>query len=188
VSIYAEPIEREVERRFLARLSALESGDPLLERIAERWLTLAMPDDYAGRAILEEKFRDAKAGIADLYEARYARGEFSSHEDIARYESIRKRLAEQRDEARDALAKLGPPPTLDLAGLLDTELSGEAWPHLPLQRQRALLGLAVSRVYVLPSGGRDRPALPPEDRVHPVWIGEPDPFAGGPDHTEPNTR
>jgi site-specific DNA recombinase len=178
VNIYAEPIEREVERRFLTKLAALEPGDPLLERIAERWLALVMPDDHVGRAILEEKLRDAEARMGDLYEARYARGEFSSQEDIGKYESIRKRLAEQRDAARDALARLGPPPTLDLASLLDTELSSEAWPRLPLQRQRALLGLAISRIYVLPSGGRGRPAIPTEDRVFPIWVGEPDLFFG----------
>jgi site-specific DNA recombinase len=179
VSIFAEDLEREVERRFLTKLAALEPGDPVLERIAERWLALVVPDDHAGRAILEEKLHDVEARLGDLYEARYARGEFSSAEDITRYEAIRRRLAEQRDAVRAALAKLGPPPTLDLAGLLDTELSSEAWPLLPLQRKRALLGLAVSRVYVLPSRGRGWHALPAEERVHPVWIGEPDPFLDG---------
>jgi site-specific DNA recombinase len=179
LSIFAEDLEREVERRFLAKLAALEPGDPLLERIAERWLALAVPDDHAGRAILGEKLRDVEARLGDLYEARYARGEFSSAQDITRYEGSRKRLAEQRGAAHGVLAKLGPPPTLDLAGLLDTELSSEAWPHLPLQRKRALLGLAMSRVYVLPSRGRGWHALPAEDRVHPVWIGEPDPFPDG---------
>jgi DNA invertase Pin-like site-specific DNA recombinase len=181
VTIFADALEREVERRFLTKLAALEPGDPLLERIAERWLALVVPDDHAGRAILEEKLRDVEARLGDLYEARYARGEFSSAEDITRYEVIRKRLAEQRDAVRDALARLGPPPTLDLAGLLDTELSSEAWPRLPLQRKRALLGLAVSRVYVLPSRGRGWHALPAEERVHPVWTGEPDPFVDGMD-------
>jgi site-specific DNA recombinase len=181
VTIFADALEREVERRFLTKLAALEPGDPLLERIAERWLALVVPDDHAGRAILEEKLRDVEARLGDLYEARYARGEFSSAEDIIRYEVIRKRLAEQRDAVRDALARLGPPPTLDLAGLLDTELSSEAWPRLPLQRKRALLGLAISRVYVLPSRGRGWHALPAEERVRPVWVGEPDPFADGMD-------
>jgi site-specific DNA recombinase len=181
VTIFAEALEREMERRFLTKLAALEPGDPLLERIAERWLALVVPDDHAGRAILEEKLRDVEARLGDLYEARYARGEFSSAEDIIRYEVIRKRLAKQRDAVRDALAGLGPPPTLDLAGLLDTELSSESWPRLPLQRKRALLGLAVSRVYVLPSRGRGWHALPAEERVHPVWTGEPDPFADGMD-------
>jgi site-specific DNA recombinase len=179
VSVSADDLEREVERRFLTKLAALDPEDPLLERIAERWLALAVPNDHAGRAILHEKLRDAEARLGDLYEARYARAEFSSAEDVARYEVIRKRLAEQRDAAREALAKLGPPPTLDLAALLDTELSSEAWPHLPLQRRRMLLGLAVNRVYVLPSRGRGWHALPAEERVRVVWVGEPDPFEGG---------
>ena len=177
VSIYAEDIEREVVRRFIAKLAALEPGDPLLERIVERWPALSVPRGHADRAILEEKLRNAETRLADLYEARYQRGEFDSPEDMVKYEASRGRLAEQRDAARDALAEFGPPPILDLALLLNTELSSEAWPHLPLQRQRELLGLAISRVYVLPSEGRGWHATPAEDRVHPVWLTESDSFA-----------
>jgi len=164
-------------RRFIAKLAALEPGDQLLEQIAERWPALSMPPGRVDRSTLEEKLRDAEAHLADLYEARYRRGEFDSSEDIVKYEASKGRLAEQRDAARDALAEFGPPPTFDLALLLKTELSSEAWPHLPLKRQRELLGLAISRVYVLPSEGRGWHATPAEDRVHPVWLNELDPHA-----------
>jgi site-specific DNA recombinase len=86
------------------------------------------------------------------------------------------RIAEQRDAARDGLADIGPPPILDLA-LLKRELRSDEWEHLPLRRQRELLGLAIRRVYVLPSEGRGWHATPAEDRVHPVWLDELDPFA-----------
>lgn len=86
------------------------------------------------------------------------------------------RIAEHRDAARDVLAAPEPPPMLDLA-LLKKELRSDAWPYLPLKRQRELLGLAIRRVYVLPSAGRGWHATPAKDRIHPVWLDELDTFA-----------
>jgi site-specific DNA recombinase len=99
----------EVVGRLRAKLTALEPGDSLLDEIAERWFAQRLPDQEADRRILEETRDAAKARIADLYTARYERGEFSSRDEVATYENLMERLKGQRDAAEGALAKLPPP-------------------------------------------------------------------------------
>ena len=70
-------LEDEVVSRLRAKLAALEPGDLLLDEIAERWFAQKVPDQEADRGVLEEGREAAKARIADLYAARYQRGEFS---------------------------------------------------------------------------------------------------------------
>jgi site-specific DNA recombinase len=76
-------LEDEVVSRLRAKLAALEPGDPLLDEIAERWFAQKVPDQEADRGILEEGREAAKARIADLYAARYQRGEFSTADELA---------------------------------------------------------------------------------------------------------
>ena len=159
-------LEDEVISRLRAKLAALEPGDPLLHEIAERWFAQKLPDQEADRRILEEGRDAAKARIADLYAARYERGEFSTLDEVATYERLMERLRKQRDAAEAALAKLPPRPEFDLATLLDGELSIETWPALTVARQRFLLSLAIHQVWVY------SPDLPLQDRVVVVWHGE----------------
>jgi site-specific DNA recombinase len=167
-------LEDEVVARLRARLSALEPGDPLLDEIAERWFLQKVPDQETDRLVLEEGREAARARIADLYAARYERGEFSTPDELAMYERLMQRLREQRDAAEAALAKLPPRPEFDLAALLDGELSIEAWPTVPVARQRFLLSLAVHQVWVYSVD------VPPQDRVILVAHGEqpPEPRRG----------
>jgi hypothetical protein len=72
-------LEDEVVSWLRVKLGALEPGDPLLDEIAERWFAQRVPD----RRIFEEGREAAKARIADLYAARYQRGEFSTQDDLA---------------------------------------------------------------------------------------------------------
>src|SRR4029450_4385454 len=103
----------------------LPSCDPLLDEIAERWFAQKVPDQEPDRRILEEGREVAKARIADLYAARYQRGEFSTADELATYEHLMRRLREQRDAAEAALdnaaeisdalpARTRPPPGVGL--------------------------------------------------------------------------
>ncbi len=168
-------LEDEVVGRLRAKLTALELGDQLLDEIAERWFAQRLPDQEADRRILEEARDAAKARIADLYAARYERGEFFSRDEVATYENLMERLRGQRDAAGAALAKLPPRPEFDVATLVDGELSAGVWPTLPLARQRFLLGLAVHQVWIY------SPDVPLDERIMVVWHGQepPTPRQGG---------
>jgi hypothetical protein len=150
----------------------LDPRDPLLECVAERWLKLAVPEEEADQRVLQETSDQADAALADLYQARFVRGEFAEPEDLAHYYQLRKRLLERRNPAREALDRLGPGSTVDVGTLLETELSREAWEPTTLHQKRALLGLALTKVFVRGSDG-DR--IPMRDRVHVAWFGEDDP-------------
>jgi site-specific DNA recombinase len=158
-----EPLHDEVVSRLRAKLTALEPGDPLLDEIAERWFAQRLPDQEADRRVLEEVRNAARARIADLYAARYERGEFSTRDEIGTYENLMERLRGQRDAAEEALAKLPPRPEFDVATLLDGELSTEVWPTLPLARQRFLLDLAIHQVWIYSTD------VPVDERIVIVW-------------------
>jgi hypothetical protein len=132
-----------------------------------------VPDQEADRRILEEGKEAAKARIADLYAARYQRGEFSTPDELATYEHLMQRLREQRDAAEAALDRLPPRPEFDVATLLDGELSVETWSKLPISRQRFLLGLAVHQVWVFSTDRRL------DDRAVVVWHGQDPPSPTG---------
>ncbi len=174
-ALLADRLEDEVVGRLRAKLTALELGDSLLDEIAERWFAQRLPDQEADRRILEEARDAAKARIADLYGARYERGEFSNRDEVATYENLMERLRGQRDAAEAALAKLPPRPEFDVATLVDGELSAEVWPTLPLARQRFLLSLAVHQVWIY------SPDVPLSKRIIVVWHGQepPTPRRGG---------
>jgi site-specific DNA recombinase len=168
-------LDDEVVSRLRAKLAALEPGDPLLDEIAERWFAQRLPDQEADRRILEDARDAAKARIADLYAARYERGEFSSRDEVATYEGLMQRLRGQRDAAEGALAKLPPRPEFDVAVLLDGELSAEIWPTLPMVRRRFLISFAIHQVWIYSTD------VPIDDRVMVIWHGQepPTPRRGG---------
>jgi site-specific DNA recombinase len=166
----ADRLHDELVSRLRAKLTAMEPGDPLLDEIAERWFAQRLPGQEADRRILEEARDAAKARIADLYAARYGRGEFSAPDEVATYEKLMERLKGQRDTAEAELAKLPLRPAFDVAALVDGELSLEVWSTLPLPRQRFLLGLAVHQVWIYSSD------VPINERVFVVWHGEEPPM------------
>jgi hypothetical protein len=163
----ADALEGEVLRRFTLRISTLKPGDPLLERIAERWLKL--PDEEIERRVLQQAIDDVEVRLTDLYDARYLRREFPEPADLERYELIRARLLEQRVAARTALDRLGPRTQLDLGALLVTEVTREAWAVASLHRKRSLLQLAIQEVWIY---NADRGRVPLVDRVGIIWVGE----------------
>ena len=64
--------------------------------------------------------------IVDLEEARYVRGEFSTADDVARWDGMMAGLKAQRDAVLQELEELGPPPDFDLTTLRAT-YSEEVW-------------------------------------------------------------
>jgi site-specific DNA recombinase len=158
-----------VVRRFTLKLSTLEPGDPLLERIAERWLEQALPEEETERRVLQQAIDDVEVRLTDLYDARYLRREFPEPADLERYELIRARLLEQRAAARAALDRLGPRAQMDIGALLDTEVTREAWAVTPLPRRRSLLQLAIQEVWIY---NADHGRVPLAERVGIVWVGK----------------
>jgi hypothetical protein len=86
---------------------------------------------------------------------------------LSRYERLRAKLIESRSAVLSALDTLGPPPMLDIAALLETQLTPEAWEQTPSQRKRDILKLAVQRVYVWRGKRWMQPA---EERIQIAWI------------------
>jgi hypothetical protein len=165
----AEALEKEITWRYTARLAACEPDDPLVDVIAERWLSQALPESEADRRRLSDALEVAKRRIKDLYDDRYEGHLFEAPEDLADWEErvIRARL--QRDALQARLEALGPRETLDIGGLLETELSSEAWKRTPLERQRDLLRLGVKVVLVY-NAKRGQRAI--SDRIRVVFADE----------------
>jgi site-specific DNA recombinase len=161
--------DAEVMRQLTMRLAAMDLGDPILGAIAERWHKLTLPAQEGDRAILEAKRGDIRSRIASLDEARYGRGEFDTIEDVARWTRLRASLIERRSAVQAALEKLGPPPAFDIGVLLHIYRNHDTWQELSLDRQCALLGVAVQAV-VIKSARRGR--VPLDERVRIILAGE----------------
>jgi site-specific DNA recombinase len=168
-SVMAEALEDEVVWRYTARLAACEPDDPLVDVIAERWLSQALPESEADRRRLSDALEVVKRRIKDLYDDRYDRHLFETREDLAEWEERLTRARFQRQALEARLAALGPPTKLDIGGLLDTELSTEAWKRTPLERRRDLLRLGVKVVLVYNAMRGQRPI---SDRVRVVFADE----------------
>lgn len=165
----AEALESEIVWRYTARLAACEPDDPLVGAIAERWLSQALPESEADRKRLSDALEVAKRRIKDLYDDRYERHVFEAPEDLADWEERVTRARLQRDALQARLEALGPRETLDIGGLLETELSSEAWKQTPLERQRDLLRLGVKVVLVY-NAKRGQRAI--SDRIRVVFADE----------------
>jgi DNA invertase Pin-like site-specific DNA recombinase len=170
--IRADPADAEVKRQLTARLAAMKPDDPVLGAIAERWRKFAVPEGEGERVALEGQRDAIRARIVDLEEARYVRGEFDSIEEVTRWDGMMNRLRAQRDAVLAALDQLGPPADFDLAVLLDTYQSREAWDEAPLAHRRELLKIAVDKVKITPAHGNR--SIPIADRIRLVLAGEDD--------------
>ena len=168
-SIMAEPFESEVVWRYTARLAACEPDDPLIDIMAERWLSQTLPESEADRRRLSDAVEIVKRRIKDLYDDRYERHLFETAEDLAEWEERVTKARYQRDALQAQLDALGPRKKLDIGGLLETELSSEAWKRTPLERQRELLRLGVKVVLVYNARRGKRPV---SERIRIVFADE----------------
>jgi site-specific DNA recombinase len=167
-TIRMEDAEAEVMRQVRTRLAALEPGDPILDAIAERWLELMMPEGQGERAVLQSRLADVRGRIVDLEEARYIRGEYTTPDDVARWDGMMARLKAQRAALLEELDALGPPPDFNLS-TLRADYEGETWDAAPVAEQRRRLEIAVAATIVAPAYRRQIPA---EDRIQVVLVGE----------------
>jgi site-specific DNA recombinase len=166
--IQVEKADAEVMRQLRTRLAAMESDDPILGAIAERWRELTMPEGEGERAVLQSRLDAVRGRIVDLEEARYVRGEFSTADDIARWDGMMARLKAQRDAVLQELEELGPPPDFDLTTLRAT-YGEEVWDAAPLPQRRKWLQVAVGKVII---ASAQRRKVPARDRVRVVLAGE----------------
>jgi site-specific DNA recombinase len=168
-----EDADAEVIRQLRTRLAVLEPDDPILDAIAERWRDLTMPEDEGERAIIQSRLNRVRGRIVDLEEARYVRAEFTSPEDVARWDGMMARLKAQRVVLLEELEALGPPPDFDL-NTLHASYEGGAWEAASLAKRRGLLEVAIATIIIAPAHRRQIPA---KDRVKVFLAGE-----------EPNNR
>jgi site-specific DNA recombinase len=172
-TIRMEDADAEVIRQLRTRLAVLEPDDPILDAIAERWRDLTMPEDEGERAIIQSRLNRVRGRIVDLEEARYVRAEFTTPEDVARWDGMMARLKAQRVVLLEELEALGPPPDFDL-NTLHASYEGGAWEAASLAERRVLLEVAIATIIIAPAHRRQIPA---KDRVKVFLAGE-----------EPNNR
>jgi site-specific DNA recombinase len=162
--------DAEVMRQVRIRLAAMEPGDPILDAIAERWRELAMPEDEGERAVLRSRLDAVRGRIVDLEEARYVRGQFTTPDDLARWDGMMTRLKVQRDAVLQELDELSPPADFDLTALRATYAS-EAWDATTLPQRRNLLRIAVAKVVIASAHNQ---LVPMCDLVKVFLVGEPE--------------
>jgi site-specific DNA recombinase len=161
-------VDEAVTSAVLARLAALEPGDPLLDTVLDRWVRQSLPDEAVERTTLTATVEEAEARLADLRDGRYLRHEFDGEDGPAQYERLRTRLTERRDAAHAALSALPPAPTVSV--LLDTVLTREAWADATLAQRRDVLSLLLDRVVVVKAPRNGRFFHP--ERLRFVWAGQ----------------
>jgi site-specific DNA recombinase len=162
-----EDADAEVIRQLRTRLAVLEPDDPILDAIAERWRDLTMPEDEGERAIIQSRLNRVRGRIVDLEEARYVRAEFTSPDDVARWDGMMARLKAQRVVLLEELEALGPP-DFDL-NTFRASYEGRAWEAASLAERRGLLEIAIAPIIVAPAHRRQMPA---KDRVRVFLVGE----------------
>jgi site-specific DNA recombinase len=163
-----EYADAEVMRQLRTRLAAMEPSDPILDAIAERWRDLTMPEDEGERAVLQSRLDSVRGRMVDLEAARYVRAEFTTPDDIARWDGMMARLKAQRAVLLEELDALGPPLDFDLNTLRAT-YEGEAWEAASLAERRRLLEIAITTILIAPAYRRQVPA---KNRVQVFLAGE----------------
>jgi DNA invertase Pin-like site-specific DNA recombinase len=146
-------VDRAVFFAWSSRLAECEPGDPLLDRVAERWVAQHDPDIIRERATIQTALDEAVASLADLEDARYLRGEFAADDAIQRWSRLHARLTSRVNGLRRNLAEFALPEA-DISPLLDPVQVTTAWEAATLAERRDLLRLAINSVTVLPAPGR----------------------------------
>lgn len=154
-------------RERLERATA-NPEDPFLHAVADRWLRLQNPKEVSEREELRARLEDLSAKLGELEEARYIRGEFHVPGGPERYERLRARLSEQIAQVQDRLEEMGKG-SVDLGGLLESDVVLEAWEAADVEMRRSLLRLAFDRVEVTLAKGRGY-RWNPQERVRLVEV------------------
>lgn len=155
-------VDDSVSLAFLARLAALEPGDPLLEAVADAWVARVAPEDIAAREAAQDALDAARADLARIRRL-VASGVFTEEDAAEVMPEARAKIA----AAEQALAAI-PLPDADISPLLDMTQSMPAFFALPEGERRALLALAIARVEATPAGRRGV-RFRPEERLVITW-------------------
>ncbi|MEV4540268.1 recombinase family protein [Micromonospora echinaurantiaca] len=151
-----------VSLAFLARLAALEPGDPLLEAVADAWVARVAPADIAARDAAQDALDAARADLARIRRL-VASGAFTEEDAAEVMPEARAKVA----AAEQSLTAI-PLPDADISPLLDMTQSMPAFFDLPEVERRPLLGLAIAKVEASPAGRRGV-RYRPEERLLITW-------------------
>ncbi|MFF3975268.1 recombinase family protein [Streptomyces sp. NPDC001828] len=160
-------VERAVEAMWRSHVSTLSPGDPALDEIARRWITLQDPERDARRREVSAELDVAERRMAKLDHDHYVRGRLSED----RYEELRERqeahVAALREEAEELAREA------DLTLLFeDGDALTDAWEASSMEERRMLLRCALKSVTIAPAKHQgDR--TPIEKRLTPVWVTQP---------------
>ncbi|HWL78105.1 recombinase family protein [Microbacterium sp.] len=170
LNVSIDVIEPAVRRAWAFGLAAHDPESPILAAVAEHWLQTYDPAPLREREELAEQLDEARARLAAADEDHYVRGTL----DAERYARVSRALNERIATLAARLADL-PEPAVDLTALLDPELSLPAIESAPVNEARALLRLAIKRIYVT-AAPKPGARFLPHERIRIVWHGQPDPF------------
>ncbi|MGW5775877.1 recombinase family protein [Streptomyces sp. NPDC003863] len=165
-SALAATVDDHVTRQFLTKISALDSGDPLLVVITDRRAHRADPETFVKRDVLTAEIQDQEARLADLENARYVRGEFAGAAAVERYDRLSEHLRGRVEELRNRLHRL-PMPSVDGSPMLDARALCDGWENTTNEDRRDRLSLAIDRVEV--SKGARGQRIVPEQRIRIRW-------------------
>jgi site-specific DNA recombinase len=163
-------VDRYTVSAWVAKLAATEPGDPLLTAVAERWIAQHDPATIRQRATIKDALDEATAALTDLEDARYLRNEFVGPDAIKRWERLHDALGNRVNGLRRNLAEF-PLPEADISALLDPVQVWEAWELQTVPERRAVLGLALDLVTVLPGTGTRGKRFDPDARLRFTWAG-----------------
>lgn len=136
-------------------INAPKTDDVVTEAFLHRVNTLSVTnalrytDDECGRAAQDEleAVRDLEGRVAQLSRDHYVDGRIGREA----YLAVNGRLEMELQAARDQVARRRPVDVFSGIDVADGGLA-DAWPGLPLDRRRAMLGSVVESVTVLPRG------------------------------------
>lgn len=140
--------EEFVAHKAIARLAALDAGDPILDDVARR--LLGLPDVPAvPREVTEAEAEAAEvaARLEDLEEAYFVRGDFPGADGKARYERLHKALSDKL-ATLDARTVAATPAEPDIGALLDPVELRERWADIPTEYRRAALAAVIDHIVV----------------------------------------
>lgn len=160
----ADRADDAVTHAWIAHVSALEPGDPVLHVIAERWALFSDPSAGEQAARAREELSAAEARLRDLEDDYYVRGRLSA----ARFEELRAAVQATVDTIKAAVREVEPSSSYGV--LLDGAELAEAWEaEKDIGRRRTLLAAAVNRVTLKPAKRRGDTS-PVRDRLEFDWV------------------
>ncbi|WP_078875070.1 recombinase family protein [Streptomyces sp. NRRL F-5053] len=151
MSVLVKDIDRVIEIAFVNKVKQLSWNGKVFRELASRWQAYEDPEAESQRLELTAARDEAKARLHSLENAYYIQGHFKGTEGEERYTQLRTGICDQIQEIQAGLDKI-----VSLSEFLSSrdpiELR-EAWKTGDLEKSRALLGIALTSVTLLPPKG-----------------------------------